>query len=357
MAVEKPLYILQGIIPAKLIITLSVILLYASCALQPDEQKSPKNSGRISDLLADLSRKSATFFDTSVVFYDNMVKMKIDSLKLEYEKLTFVNDSSRLAFITRTVFEKWRIEFSDDRNAVKNISPCSVLGNKKGSCVGISLVILLIGETLQLPLYGVAVPGHFFVRYQSKAFKINIETMKNGASFPDSWYVDKFIHNTKNSIVETLSAPQIIAVIHYNMGNILLKKGSLASAIKNYIYALNFMPELVEARGNLAIALERSGDSDAALKEMLKLEKSGSKKVFKNIAILYLKKNNFRKANNFFQKALKETEMDPELLYFSAVTEYNLGNYEKTQFYYKKLLQIAPEFKDELGLGEKLKKR
>jgi tetratricopeptide (TPR) repeat protein len=129
---------------------------------------------------------------------------------------------------------------------------------------------------------------------------------------------------------------------------------NLAGAIRNYTFALNLMPDLVEARGNLAIALERSGDSDAALREMLKLEKSGSKKVYKNIAILYLKKNDFRKANEFFKKALMENEMDPELLYLSAVAEYNIGNYKKACFYYEKLLQMAPQFRDELNLGEKL---
>ena len=40
----------------------------------------------------------------------------------------------------------------------------SVLDRKKGYCLSLSMLYLSIGERLGLPLYGVVVPGHFFVR-------------------------------------------------------------------------------------------------------------------------------------------------------------------------------------------------
>ncbi|SVC00700.1 uncharacterized protein METZ01_LOCUS253554, partial [marine metagenome] len=67
-----------------------------------------------------------------------------------------------------------------------------MLKSKLGYCMNLSLLYLIIGNELNLPLYGVALPNHFFVRYDSGNDQINIESTEMGASYPDSFYENRF---------------------------------------------------------------------------------------------------------------------------------------------------------------------
>ena len=67
-----------------------------------------------------------------------------------------------------------------------------MLKSKLGYCMNLSLLYLIIGDQLDLPLYGVALPNHFFVRYDSDIDQINIESTELGASYPDSFYEKRF---------------------------------------------------------------------------------------------------------------------------------------------------------------------
>jgi len=57
----------------------------------------------------------------------------------------------------------------------------TVLDKRRGYCLSLSVLYLSIGERLGLPLYGVVVPGHFFVRYDDGRVRFNIETTKRQA--------------------------------------------------------------------------------------------------------------------------------------------------------------------------------
>ena len=61
----------------------------------------------------------------------------------------------------------------------------TVMDRKQGYCLSLSVLYLSIGERLGLPLYGVVVPGHFFVRYDDGRVRFNIETTSKGGNAPD----------------------------------------------------------------------------------------------------------------------------------------------------------------------------
>ena len=63
-----------------------------------------------------------------------------------------------------------------------------MLKTKNGYCMNLSLLYLIIADKLNLPIYGVGLPNHFFVRYESERTRINIESTESGASYPDSFY-------------------------------------------------------------------------------------------------------------------------------------------------------------------------
>ena len=56
-----------------------------------------------------------------------------------------------------------------------------VMDRRVGIPISLSAVYLLIGQRLALPLYGVGMPGHFLVKYESDRYKIFIDCFNGGA--------------------------------------------------------------------------------------------------------------------------------------------------------------------------------
>ena len=56
-----------------------------------------------------------------------------------------------------------------------------VMDRRIGIPISLSVVYLLIGQRLELPLYGIGMPGHFLVKYESDRYKIFIDCFNGGA--------------------------------------------------------------------------------------------------------------------------------------------------------------------------------
>lgn len=56
-----------------------------------------------------------------------------------------------------------------------------VMDRRVGIPISLSAVYLLIGQRLALPLYGVGMPGHFLVKYESDRYKVFIDCFNGGA--------------------------------------------------------------------------------------------------------------------------------------------------------------------------------
>ena len=67
----------------------------------------------------------------------------------------------------------------------------TVLDQRRGYCLSLSILYLSLAERLGLPIYGVVVPGHFFVRYDDGKVRFNIEATNRGRSLPDEYYIEK----------------------------------------------------------------------------------------------------------------------------------------------------------------------
>ncbi|MFA5794684.1 MAG: transglutaminase family protein [Candidatus Brocadiia bacterium] len=64
-----------------------------------------------------------------------------------------------------------------------------VLDTKEGDCGGVGMIYLCLAERLNLPIYGVRLPRHFFLRYDDGKTRINIETTSNGKNMTDQEYI------------------------------------------------------------------------------------------------------------------------------------------------------------------------
>ena len=67
------------------------------------------------------------------------------------------------------------------------------IARKKGTCVTMPMLYLILAERLDMPMYAVRAPNHFFVRYFPKGprlnWQANIEATSGGGYSPDEAYI------------------------------------------------------------------------------------------------------------------------------------------------------------------------
>jgi len=145
----------------------------------------------------------------------------------------------------------------------------SVLASRRGSCIGLGLVYLALGERLGLHMSGVLVPGHFFVRVNDARGSANVELLRRGQEMPDAWYLQRYALPIPgaSAYMRPLSTQEVLAVIDYNLGNDARAHGDLAKAKHAYVRAAAAFPAFAEAHANLGMLLQLQGDLVAAERE------------------------------------------------------------------------------------------
>jgi regulator of sirC expression with transglutaminase-like and TPR domain len=68
-------------------------------------------------------------------------------------------------------------EYYDVDNSYLN----KVLERKTGIPISLSAVYLLVGKRLELPVFGVGMPGHFLVKYEADRYRIFVDSFNGGA--------------------------------------------------------------------------------------------------------------------------------------------------------------------------------
>ena len=202
------------------------------------------------------------------------------------------NGEEIVAAINRYLFDD--CDFQVDRSqlwegSLETLLLNSVLDTKKGHCLSLSLIYLGLGEKLGLPLSGIKIPEHIFVRYDGADKTINIETTNKGRNQINGYYIQQhFYGKTELADFYKLSKREIIAIylnnlaneykkqgrfdeaislfhkalsvndtfedIHTNLGNVYERKGMISDAINQYKKALDLNPYLCTAHYNLGLA-------------------------------------------------------------------------------------------------------
>lgn len=267
----------------------------------------------------------------------------------------------------------------------------SVMDRKRGYCLSLSILYLAIGERLGLALYGVVVPGHFFVRYDDGGVRFNIEATSKGGTAPDEHYIEKFKvpQDERNSIYMTnldklqslgcffnnlgnvyqdvgdiemarcaleraVEINPWLAESRLNLGNIYLEKGRADDAINEYRAAIGINSADAKVHSNLGNAYIKKGWlSDAVLEysQAIRLEPNFVD-AYRNIAMAYSKQGLFGQAKSALQEAI-ELEPGNASLYGELGEVYSQsGDCENAISLYRKALAINPKQAEALvGLG------
>jgi tetratricopeptide (TPR) repeat protein len=267
----------------------------------------------------------------------------------------------------------------------------SVMDNKKGNCLSLSILYLSLAERLGIPMYGVVVPGHFFVRYDDGKTKLNIETTGGGASPSDKHYTHKYkvpngddnsiymrnlnkiqtlgcffnnlgnsyndLGNTEAALLVLQKAVQInptLAESRANLGNVYLHKGQIEDAIYEYQTALVINPADAKTHSNLGNAYfrqDRLQDAIFQYTQSLNLDPNYVD-AYQNIAIAYSRQEKFGLAIVQLKQAMVLKPKSPSLYSQLGEVYYLMGDYGAAISQYKKAVMLKQDFVEaHCGLG------
>ena len=141
-----------------------------------------------------------------------------------------------------------------------------VLRHRRGSCVGLGSLYLALAELLGLPLSGVLLPGHFFVRASEAGARSNIELLRRGEAMPDDWYRHKYptVPGEASAYGRSLTKTEVRGVVEYDVGNERRRQGRLDEARRAFARAIEHFPDFGEAHASLGSVLHLLGSLEGA---------------------------------------------------------------------------------------------
>lgn len=262
------------------------------------------------------------------------------SLHLSKYINTKTTNPSLVDSLINTIYNSWNITFDPDQDTIDNTLPNIVFKRKKGSCLGVSLLFLLLAERIPYPLYGVYVPSHFFIRYDDGSVKRNIEPNRSGYSHPDEYYRKKYLPDeTISYALRNLSKMETAAILFYNLGNICLNNGKSHEAISCFQKSCALMPEFAQSWGNLGItfaALSMDDSAAAAFNAAYRLNPR-LLRLLENIGSFELSRHNAKRAVAAYREGLTYFPGDANLLYGMAYTYVTMNRLDSARLFAQKI--------------------
>ncbi len=222
----------------------------------------------------------------------------------------------------------------------------SVMDNKQGYCLSLSILYLALGERLGLPLYGVVAPGHFFVRYDNGRVRFNIET--TSGSFPDDDHYKnefKIPEGYEQSIyMQSLNKLQTMGCLFNNFGTVYMAADNIDAAQQAMELAVEINPALAESRinlGNIYMRKERVDDAIYEYQQAIEINPSDSK-VYYNIGSAYSRKGWTNDAMGAYERAIRLEPSYVDAYVNLAVTYGRTGLYTKAHQMLKEAASIDP---------------
>jgi len=218
---------------------------------------------------------------------------------------------ARIAALNHFIFGQLGIKPSRDLTDPDNLLLGQVLMRKRGYCVGIASLYLVLADRLGLPVRAVATPSHLFLRYDDGVTRINIETFQEGAQIPDEQYVrDEKIppESIRRGIfLSNLSDEEFLAQVCNNIGVIESGKKNYALAASRYEQALVLYPRFPAALYNYGTDLLHGGravESVRFFSRSLRLYPADAW-ALNNRGLAYMKMGRREKARRDFVEALQ----------------------------------------------------
>ncbi len=100
-----------------------------------------------------------------------------------------------------------------------------VLDRRTGIPISLSTVYLLVGQRLGLPVYGIGMPGHFLVKFDSERYKVFVDCFNAGALLTEKdcarfliqagyGFDQKYLHRSSPRAILVRTLKNLIAIYH-----------------------------------------------------------------------------------------------------------------------------------------------
>ncbi len=313
------------------------------------------------------------------------VRYRIDdmaaTLSQKFKSRNAHSDVEKIKLINSYLFDELNLKSVKTADDAQDLFVDSVLNRKQGYCLSLSVLYLSIAERLDLPVFGVVVPSHFFVRYQKGNIKFNIETTQKGVFLNDSYYIEQFkvptgsyegiylknltckqtigcflnnlanIYFQQNRLDEAMDYQQTalrinpgLAESHVNLGNIYFKKTDYQQALFHFREAASINPNDSKTHFNIANTYHKLEQKDSAIGEyMLSLKLDPNYiDTYRNLALVYQQNNLSQKAVETVKRAMALVPADCNLNSQLGDIYLQAENYESAIYYYQYALMLEP---------------
>jgi tetratricopeptide (TPR) repeat protein len=252
-----------------------------------------------------------------------------------------------ISVINNYLFDELKFGTIDKADDPYDLFLHSVMDRRRGYCLSLSILYLAIGERLGLPLYGVVVPGHFFVRYDDGKVRFNIETTSGGSNPPDSFYIEKFNipKNENSNYMNNLNKLQTLGCFFNNLANAYKDVGNVDQAMAGLQCAIYINPTISESRINLGNIYLQKGRVDEAINEYQAAIKinSNDSRVHHNLGNAYQERKRFDDAAAEY---IRSIQLDPNFVdaYRNLAIAYrNMNRFSDAEATLIQATAIAPQ--------------
>lgn len=156
-----------------------------------------------------------------------LARLRPDATPLE--KIRTINDY---------IFSELRFRFPPHSLMAKEIDKYSllpsVIDNRLGVCLGVSILYLSLAQRLDLPLETITPPGHIYVRYKDI---VNIETTARGVDVPSERYL-----SLETRKLQQRNIKEVIGLAFMNQAAVSWHTEDPKTAITLYEKGLQFLP-------------------------------------------------------------------------------------------------------------------
>ena len=206
---------------------------------------------------------------------------------------------ARFQAISRVLFRDERFGYQKAAHPLDR-----VLAHKRGNCLSLSLLYIAVARDLRMPLRGVSVPKHAFVRYDDGRERFNIEASMGGILVSDAFLrrrhgkpvgtppkllshlelVGLLLSQTANDLAlrgERKRACKLFARAaelaprssegYHNWGTCLLGMNRNAQAADKFARAVQCDPRKLAARSSWAVALSKMGQTRSACEQLARV--------------------------------------------------------------------------------------
>jgi len=202
--------------------------------------------------------------------------VELDRMAADIRRMAGINASSRqrldalLTFLYKpgpwNVNRRFQYDFSDPMGkAVANKLISNYLATRRGNCVSMPLLVIILGQKLGLTMTASLAPLHVFVKYRNEAGKwVSLEATGNGDLVNDVWY-QKNSPMTQRAVrkgvyLRPLSKKEVVTVIAESLMQSYMEHGQYEPALSLGPLLLKYHPSFADVMLHQSAAYYRLAD-------------------------------------------------------------------------------------------------